>query len=196
MRDMIDDGIKQAVGSVLAPHYSSFSIAKYQQRVRNGSGNVSRAELILSIVDSYNTAPKYIQALVNRVREGIDRFPPDERDRCTRDFERTQLAGTDYQNGRPLSRPALGNGRAGGAGGGFARRPVELELPECRAQPRTLAGPQIENYIPELAKQGIRNMVSVPIGFVSDHVEILFDIDIKARRRPSELGCGWNVPRP
>ena len=47
--------------------------------------------------------------------------------------------------------------------------------------PEPWLGPQLEEYIPELADQGIENVISVPVGFVSDHVEILYDIDIQAR---------------
>ena len=55
-------------------------------------------------------------------------------------------------------------------------------------------GPQLEDYVPELAEKGIKNIVSVPVGFVSDHVEILFDIDIEAQAAAQESGVRLERP--
>ena len=60
--------------------------------------------------------------------------------------------------------------------------------------PEPWLGPQLEDYIPELAAQGIKNIVSIPIGFVADHVEILFDIDIEAQRAAREHGIRLERP--
>jgi ferrochelatase len=49
-------------------------------------------------------------------------------------------------------------------------------------------GPQLPEHLRDLAARGIRNVISVPVGFVSDHVEILFDIDIQAQGVARELG--------
>ena len=61
--------------------------------------------------------------------------------------------------------------------------------------PEPWLGPQLEEYIPELAAEiGIKNMISIPVGFVCDHVEILFDIDIQAQE--AAQSCGVRLERP
>jgi protoporphyrin/coproporphyrin ferrochelatase len=60
--------------------------------------------------------------------------------------------------------------------------------------PEPWLGPQLEEHIPKLAAQGITNVVSVPVGFVSDHVEILFDIDIEAQAVANEYGVRLERP--
>ena len=60
--------------------------------------------------------------------------------------------------------------------------------------PEPWLGPQLEEYIPELAEQGVKNIVSIPVGFVSDHVEILYDIDIEAQTVAQELGIRLERP--
>ena len=60
--------------------------------------------------------------------------------------------------------------------------------------PEPWLDPQIENYIKTLPAKGIKNVISIPIGFVSDHVEILFDIDIKAQRSAREVGIRLERP--
>jgi ferrochelatase len=60
--------------------------------------------------------------------------------------------------------------------------------------PEPWLGPQLEDYIPELAEKGIKNIVSIPVGFVCDHVEILFDIDIQAQEAARENGVRLERP--
>jgi ferrochelatase len=60
--------------------------------------------------------------------------------------------------------------------------------------PEPWLGPQLEEYIPELAQKGVKNVVSIPVGFVSDHVEILFDIDIEAQA--AARASGIRLERP
>ena len=63
--------------------------------------------------------------------------------------------------------------------------------------PEPWLGPQLHDHLPKLAEHGIRNVLSVPIGFVSDHVEILFDVDIQAQAAARGLtACGSNGRRP
>jgi ferrochelatase len=60
--------------------------------------------------------------------------------------------------------------------------------------PEPWAGPDLGAHFGKLAAQGIRDVVSVPVGFVSEHVEILFDIDLKARAIAD--GLGMRLERP
>src|SRR5579859_8028750 len=76
IRDMAADGIQQAVAVVLAPHYSSMSIARYFKKIESGLA-MYEANIEFEYVSGHHDAPKYIQALVNRVREGIARWPTD-----------------------------------------------------------------------------------------------------------------------
>jgi len=55
-------------------------------------------------------------------------------------------------------------------------------------------GPQLEEYLPQLAERGVTKVVSVPIGFVCDHVEILYDIDIQAQQVAQEVGMDLERP--
>ena len=60
--------------------------------------------------------------------------------------------------------------------------------------PEPWLGPQLEEHLPELAKQGITKAISIPVGFVSDHVEILYDIDIQAQEVAREIGLELSRP--
>ena len=60
--------------------------------------------------------------------------------------------------------------------------------------PEPWLGPQIEDHVATLAAAGVRDIISIPVGFVSDHVEILYDIDVKAREVADQLGVRLERP--
>ncbi len=180
VRDMGAEGIQQAVALVLAPHYSSFSIAKYHQKVRTGL-EMYNGSIDFEYVDSYNTAPKYIQAMVNRVREGIARWPEAEQDSVHVVLSAHSLPVRIIKMGDPYQDQLFESARLIAAGAGLRDDQWSWSYQSAGRSPEPWLGPQIEAYVPTLAEKGIRNIVSVPIGFTSDHVEMLFDIDIKAQ---------------
>lgn len=193
VRDMLNDGVSQAVAIVLAPHYSSFSIAQYQKRVQ-GALEMYDGNIEFEYVNSYNTAPKYIQALVNRVHEAIARWPENERDNVHVILSAHSLPIRIIKMGDPYQEQLFETARLVAAQAGLSDDQWSWSYQSAGRSPEPWLGPQIEAYIPTLAAKGIKNIVSVPIGFVSDHVEILFDIDIKAQKAARENGVRLERP--
>lgn len=193
IRKMLDDGIRQAVGIVLAPQYSSFSIAKYQERVRNGLA-LNRGKLDFAFVDSYNTAPRYIEALANRVREGIERFPAAEQKQVHVILSAHALPVRIVRMGDPYQDQLLQTAGLVAAAAGLSPDQWTWSFQSAGRTPEPWLGPPLEETITNLAGRDLKNLVSVPIGFVSDHVEILFDIDIKAQALARELGVRLERP--
>jgi ferrochelatase len=193
IRDMLNDGVTQAVAVVLAPHYSSLSIAQYHQKVKAGL-DLYGGKIDFDYVDSYNTAPKYIQALVNRVHDGLSRWPENERDQVHVIFSAHSLPVRIIKQGDPYQDQLFETARLVASQAGLPENQWSWSYQSAGRTPEPWLGPQIEQYIPELAAKGIKNIVSVPIGFVSDHVEILFDIDIKAQNAAKENGVRLERP--
>lgn len=185
VRDMLDDGITHAVSLVLAPHYSKLSVAKYQAKIAAGL-DMYRGHIDFEHIMSYHTAPKYIQALVNRVHEGLNRWPAAERDSVHVVFSAHSLPVRIIKMGDPYDSQLRETAQLIA---GKARLPDERwswSYQSAGRSPEPWLGPRLEEHIPALAAQGIRNIISVPIGFVSDHVEILYDIDIWAQAVAAE----------
>ena len=193
VRDMINDGITQAVAIVLAPHFSNLSIGKYHHKVEAGlemfDGNIN-----FEFVDSYHNAPKYIQALVNRVHDGLSRWPEAERNQVHVVFSAHSLPVRILSTGDPYQDQLFETARLVAEGAGLKQSQWSWSYQSAGRTPEPWLGPQIEKYIPELAEKGIKNVISIPVGFVSDHVEILFDIDIKAQKAAQESGVRLERP--
>jgi len=179
--EMLDDGITHAVSLVLAPHFSRLSVAKYHAKVADGLA-MFHGDIQFDHIASYHDAPKYIEALANRVAEGIARWPVAERDTVHVVFSAHSLPVRIIQMGDPYDRQLRETAQLVAERAGLGPEQWSWSYQSAGRSPEPWLGPQLEEYIPALAAKGIHNIVSIPIGFVSDHVEILYDIDIEAQR--------------
>ncbi|MEL6612066.1 MAG: ferrochelatase [Bacteroidota bacterium] len=185
---MIDDGIEQAVAIVLAPHFSSMSIAKYQAKVKAGL-DLYRGEIDFTYVDAYFDADLLIDAFADRVREGIAQFPEDEQDDVHVVLSAHSLPVRILKMGDPYQEQLWTTARLIAERAGLREDQWSWSYQSEGRSPEPWLGPQLEDHVPALKEErGIDKVVSLAIGFVSDHVEILFDIDIEAQAAAKENG--------
>ena len=180
VRDMLDDGIRRAVSVVMAPHYSRLSIAKYHQKIAAGL-EMYRVQIDFVHVESYHDAPGLIQALANRVQQGIERWPESEQARVHVVFSAHSLPARILKMGDPYDAQLRETARLVAARAGLPAERWSWSYQSAGRSPEPWLGPQLDEHLVELAKRGVKNVVSVPVGFVCDHVEILYDIDILAQ---------------
>jgi protoporphyrin/coproporphyrin ferrochelatase len=190
---MVEDGITRAVGLVLAPQFSALSVARYQQRVADGL-DLYRGRIEFEQVPSYHDAPGVIEALAARVSEGLSRWPEAERDRVHVVFTAHSLPERVLANGDPYGAQCLETARLVAARAGLADDRWSWSYQSAGRTPEPWAGPDLGEHLTELAARGRREVVVVPVGFVSDHVELLFDVDVKARAVADELGMRLERP--
>lgn len=193
VREMLDAGIERAVGLVLAPHFSRLSVAKYQAKIRAGL-EMHRGEMELALIDSYHDAPGLIQPLAARVAEGLARWPEEEREKVHVVFSAHSLPVRILEMGDPYDAQLRETARLVAEAAGLPQERWSWSYQSAGRSPEPWLGPQLEDYIPSLAEKGIQNVLSVPVGFVSDHVEILFDIDIEAQAAAREAGIRLERP--
>ena len=190
---MLRDGITRAVSLVLAPHYSGMSIAKYQKKIGAGL-RIYRGEIDFEHIQSYHDAPGLIQALASRVRIGVERWPEAERAGVHVVFSAHSLPVRILSQGDPYDSQLRETARLVAKQAGLADGQWSWSYQSAGRSPEPWLGPQLEDYLVELAEKGIRNVVSVPVGFVSDHVEILYDIDIEAQAVAKDSGIRLERP--
>jgi ferrochelatase len=184
---MVDDGITHAISLVLAPHYSEMSIARYQAKIADGLRMV-HGQIEFKHVASYHDAAPYLDALANRVRAGLAAWPESERDKVHVVFSAHSLPTRILKLGDPYDKQLRETAELVAARAGLPPERWSWSYQSAGRSPEPWLGPQIEDHIPTLAEQGVTRVVSVPVGFVSDHVEILYDIDIKAQQAAQASG--------
>ena len=184
---MIEDGITHAISVVLAPHFSKLSVAKYQGKVADGL-EMYHGKIEFEHIASYHDAPKLIQALANRVEIGLAEWPADEREDVHVVFSAHSLPERILTMGDPYDSQLRETARLVAAKAGLSSDRWSWSYQSAGRSPEPWLGPQIQEHLPIIAGEGIKKVISIPVGFVSDHVEILYDIDIQAQTVARELG--------
>lgn len=174
---MAADGVQRAVAICLAPHYSSLSIGAYRRKLDEALAQVERP-LAIDFVDSWHTEPHYLDGIAANVRATLDRWPEQKRNDVLVVFTAHSLPELIVQRGDPYDQQMRDTS-------GLLAHHLDLPNDRWTFSYQSAAqtgvpwlGPQIEDLLPRLAQQGWRNMLIAPIGFIADHVEILYDIDI------------------
>ncbi len=191
--EMVEDGIENAVGLVLAPQFSALSVAKYQQRVADGL-ELHRGRIAFEHVPSYHDAPGLIDAFALRVEDGLSRWPEEERGRVHVVFSAHSLPERVLADGDPYDAQCRETARLVAARAGVPDDRWSWSYQSAGRTPEPWAGPDLGDHVRDLAAGGVRDVVCVPVGFVSDHVELLFDIDVRARGVAEELGMRLERP--
>jgi protoporphyrin/coproporphyrin ferrochelatase len=166
-------GADTIVGLVLAPHYSALSIKGYRDQLEQALGG--RAELLF--VDSWHDEPSFVDLLADRVR-GTDRHIV---------FTAHSLPARILESGDPYRDQLLETARLvaeRAALGGAWSFSFQSESPTGEPW----LGPDILDHLRGLHAQGVRRVRICPVGFVSDHLEIRWDIDVEAVELARELG--------
>jgi len=178
-------GIEEAVAIVMAPHYSKMSIGKYWAKIDEAQ-QMHGSNIKFAYVDSWYRQPAFLQAAENHVRAGLEKFSPDVRDTVKVVFTAHSLPARLIKMGDPYDDELKDNAKI------LAERLGNIDwmfsYQSAAETGEPWLGPQIEDVVVDLAGQGYKHMLVVPIGFVCDHVEILFDIDIEARQIADEHG--------
>jgi protoporphyrin/coproporphyrin ferrochelatase len=190
---MVEDGIARAVSLVLAPQFSALSVAKYQQKIADGL-ELSRGRIHFEHVASYHDAPGLVAAFASRVQDGLAHWSEAERDRVHVVFSAHSLPERVLAAGDPYGEQCLETAALVAAAAGLTAERWSWAYQSAGRTPEPWAGPDLGERLEVLAARSVRDVVSVPIGFVSDHVELLFDIDVRAAETASRLGIRLERP--
>lgn len=175
-------GISRAVVVAMAPHYSPLSIGAYQRAVDQARGPIE-----VAFVHQWFDHPCFLDAVAQRVLAALRRFPRRVRDQVPIVFTAHSLPERILADGDPY----LDQLRAS-VTGVMARvrsgNPHQFAFQSAGRSSELWAGPDAGTVVEELAARGERQVLICPIGFVADHLEVLYDIDIEYRQRARELG--------
>lgn len=179
---MAADGIERAVGIVMAPHYARMSIGSYVERVEAARP----PSLAIDVIEHWFDHPAYQDALAERVGAALDRLSSQEREGALVVFTAHSLPARILEEGDPYPEQLAATAEAMRVRLGLAA--VETGWQSAGRTPEPWLGPPLEETIVRAAKDGHPAIVVVPCGFVSDHLEILYDLDIEAQQVAGEAG--------
>ena len=183
--EIVRAGHRHVVGVVMAPHYSAMSVGAYEKKLLEAA----QGRFETALVRSWGDHPEFLAGVAERVAQALQRFPSPAGGTggavqviftAHSLPQRILAAGDPYPDELRATAEAV------------AQR---LHLKDWRfayqsagATPEPWLGPDAGDVITELAAAGRKAFLLVPIGFVCDHVEILYDIDVEYRELAGRLG--------
>ncbi|MEX0674559.1 MAG: ferrochelatase [Gaiellaceae bacterium] len=163
------ESARTIVGLVLAPHYSAMSIGAYRRQLEDAVGG--RADVVF--VERWGSEPAYVELIADRLRGTSAHVV----------FTAHSLPARILDEGDPYVDELLESSRLVAEEAGLGEWSFAFQSASPTGEP--WLGPDILEHLEELAS---RNVLVCPIGFVSDHLEIRWDVDVQARERAQELG--------
>ncbi len=160
------------VGLVLAPHYSRLSIAGYRTQLEEALAD--RAEL--RFIDSWHDFPPFLDLLASRLRGTPGHVV----------FTAHSLPARILEEGDPYEQQLGETCRAIAQRAALSDWSFAYQSESPTGEP--WLGPDILDHLTGLHANGVRDVLVCPVGFVSDHLEIRWDIDVEAQERARELG--------
>ena len=168
-------GADVVVGIVLAPHYSRLSVEGYRERLDDALDG--RADL--RFVENWHIHEPYVAVLADRVR-GTDAHVV---------FTAHSLPARILAEGDPYRDQLLETSQLIAERAGLDAWSFAFQSESATGEP--WLGPDILEELERLHRRGVERVLACPVGFVSDHLEILWDLDVEGRERAAELGIGF-----
>lgn len=185
--DLADRGVERIVGIVLAPHYSAYSVGQYLGRTREAA---ERHGIHVDGVESWATEPAYVDFVVADLRNRIATMPDRTHVLFTAHSlpERIIATGDAYPDELRSTAEAVA-GRLGLVEG----RDWRVAWQSAGRTPEPWLGPDVLEVIDQLGDDPeVDGVIVSAVGFVADHLEVLYDLDIEAAQRAADVGLSFD----
>ncbi|QFT88281.1 Ferrochelatase [Bacillus sp. THAF10] len=191
VQQMKDDGIEEAVSIVLAPHFSTFSVKSYNGRAKEEAEKIGGPSIVS--VESWYDEPKFIQYWVDRVKETFGSMQDEEREKAVLIVSAHSLPEKIIQAGDPYPQQLQETADLIAKGAGVENYVIAWQSEGNTPDP--WLGPDVQDITRELHEtKGFTSFVYTPVGFVSDHLEVLYDNDYECKVVTDELGAKYYRP--
>ncbi|WP_156854618.1 ferrochelatase [Oceanobacillus sp. AG] len=187
---MAQDGIKEAVSIVLAPHYSTFSIKSYNERAKEEADK--HGITLTSVVDWYNE-PGYIKFWADGIKAIYDELPKEEQEKTVLIVSAHSLPEKIIQAGDPYPEQLAETAKLISEATGIKNYEVGWQSEGNTPDP--WLGPDVQDLTRDLYNEkGYRSFIYAPVGFVADHLEVLYDNDYECKVVCDEVGANYYRP--
>lgn len=182
---LVHEGTKTAVCLVLAPHRSLLSVDEYFDR----ASVATKGRMDLRFVNSWHKLDPYLDLLAERIRDAADSFHGCALQDLDVVFTAHSLPQRILEWDDPYPRQLQQTAEAVAARTGLRRFSIAWQ--SAGRTPEPWLGPDILEVTKGFAAAGSRGVIVCPAGFTSDHLEILYDLDVECKTLASRLGLPW-----
>jgi protoporphyrin/coproporphyrin ferrochelatase len=191
VQQMKEDGINEAVSIVLAPHFSTFSVKSYNGRAKEESDRIGGPTI--HSIESWYKEPKFIQYWIDQVKQTYEQMSNEEREQSVLIVSAHSLPEKIIAAGDPYPDQLQETADLIASGAGVTN--YEVGWQSAGNTPEPWIGPDVQDLTRDLFEEkGYKTFVYIPVGFVADHLEVLFDNDIECKVVTDEIGANYYRP--
>lgn len=191
VKQMHEDGIEEAISIVLAPHFSTFSIQSYNGRAKEAAEKLGGPEMIS--IESWYAEPKFIQYWTDKVKETLQQMSSAEQEKAVLIVSAHSLPEKITKMGDPYPDQLHETAQLIAENAGIAHYAVGWQ--SAGNTPEPWLGPDVQDLTRQLHDDiGYKAFIYVPAGFVSDHLEVLYDNDYECKVVCDQIGATYYRP--
>lgn len=179
------EGLQNVIALALAPHYSRFSIDGYFERLRTAMSKC-HASFDVRSISSWNVNPLFLRSIAERMQDARGQFGEVEWQDIQVIFSAHSLPERILQSHDPYPQQLLETCQ--GVAALIRLSNWRLAFQSAGRTGEKWLGPEINETLDTLASEGHKRVLIAPVGFVADHLEVLYDIDVKCAERAQALG--------
>jgi ferrochelatase len=183
--ELLDDQPQRLIGLCMAPQYSSMSIGAYIKKVEEARAELG-GDFPVTYVQSWHRHPRLVKALAKNIGIGLQKFSAEARAKVPIIFTAHSLPERILQMKDPYPDEVRGTMEAVCQQLGPVTARFAFQS-QGRSNEKWL-GPDVESTLEALHQEGHRHVLIAPIGFISDHVEILYDVDVEFKKLAESKG--------
>ncbi|EAE5921648.1 Ferrochelatase, protoheme ferro-lyase [Listeria monocytogenes FSL J1-208] len=188
---MHKDGIEEAISIVLAPHYSSFSVEAYNKRAKEAADKLGSPSI--KAINDWYKQPKFIQMWANRINETAKQIPADELLDTVLIVSAHSLPEKIKQHNDPYPDQLQETANLI-----FEKVVVPHYALGWQSEGKTgepWLGPDVQDLTRELyGEEKYKHFIYTPVGFVAEHLEVLYDNDYECKVVTDEVGAAYHRP--
>lgn len=189
---MVKEGITEAVSIVLAPHFSTFSIKSYNGRAKEAAEKLG-GTLNITSVEAWYDEPKFIEFWKDAVNSELAKMTEEERANACLIVSNHSLPEKIKLAGDPYEEQLVETARLIEEASDIVN--VEVGWQSAGQTPEPWLGPDVQDLTKELFEQkGYKAFIYTPVGFVTEHLEVLYDNDIECKVVCDEIGASYYRP--
>jgi ferrochelatase len=189
-----DRGITEIVAIIMSPQYSPYIMSGYHKAVDEAVQAVRARgrEIEARVAGAWHTNEWFLEALADRVREALDRFPPEVRDTVPVLLTSHSLPKRVVDREPVYLDQLRDTVRQMVERVGLAPDRWQFAYQSAGHTPEEWLTPDMKDLLPGIRDRGHRHVLMVPVQFLSDHLEIQYDIDVAAREDAVKLGLDFH----
>jgi len=192
LKTLADAGVDEIVTIIMSPQYSPLIMSGYHRAVDAAVASLGDSAPKVTVAGAWYNEPLFIEAVAQRVREGLAKFPEDIRGRVPVLFSAHSMPRRVTDQEPEYIEQLMDTAAAIASNVGLPEGQWMYCYQSAGHEPGEWLRPDFKDIMPDLAKAGHHEVLMSPVQFLADHLEILYDIDYGAREEAEREGITFN----